>query len=154
MKARLRRATDFASALMLVLTMSSLAAHADGDLWASRPGSTLVGASDSYEEYPGRMTTRNSSLQAYWESQREAQRDTGRSQSHAWYGLYGPYYAGTTQQRSTFGPGGYFAPISPYSPIVPNGLRHGVDCHSSFLECDDGLCDSSLFLDSLDGLCH
>jgi hypothetical protein len=140
--------------LVLGLAILPPAALADGNQWASRPGSYLVRNSDSYEEYSGRTTVRNSSLQAYWENQRAAQRETARSQGHAWYGLYGPYYVSTAQPSGSYGPREYFAPFSPYRPCAPSFPCHGLDCESSLFDCHDGLCDSGLFLDSLVGMCH
>ena len=154
MRARSYFAAYFPSVLVLGLAASPLAAGADGNQWASRPGSYLVQPSDSYEEYPSRATVRNSSLQAYWENQRAAQRETARSQSHAWYGLYGPYYVGAAQQNDSYGPRECFAPLSPYRPFAPSVPCHGLDCESLLFDCNDGLCDSGLFLDSLVGMCH
>ncbi len=102
MNAHCRFAPYFLFTAFLAVPITPSAARADHG-WDHR-------WDDYREEIEDRLDDRPSALEEFWGIRREAQRETVRRRSHAWYGYYGPYYRSrVTPNHRNYGPREFFA---------------------------------------------
>jgi hypothetical protein len=137
----------FFTAWIAFSALDSTAGAADNP-WSNRPGSVLA-PSDVVIAGSGGATAPANTLNAYWESRRQNQRDTALQHSAARYGDLGPHYSvpvpysgGAIGPREFFGPGCYSGSCYP-------GSYYSVSCHD-----DCGYTPGLALSDCLYGINH